>query len=723
MLKINPEAISESVKPAINNAISDLKEAQSAINSMQMPSDFTYGSKIKGLSSEISGVISQIKGIDTDVTAEINEAIAIEMENASLVNSLLGGLQGIGNTAKKLGASAANTILGFGKGVANVGEALVDATALLATGVNTIITAPADGISFIISKVTGNDDEWKSMTAEMWKNTAGFVAKDYVNDVYETFYNKSSIGQWLDKNAYDAFKSNGIATNAISGIGEVVGIAAVTIGTMGVGGAALGLSAAGAGAVTAAGAGAVTAGVVGAGKAAEEYWGNKVSNSWKGIENEYKKGNISKEQYNNLKDIRENITEEDINELLKNGQITEEEAQTYRNIINMPEDGITNEDIAKGLAYAVGTGVWEGAQWYIGGSLLGMGGKSLSSSAIKVAIDANFNALDTPYRTILEAATTDKTLKEAWEDQGGWESVITNTAIGIAGAAGGEILDKMGDFKLKVSLVSDIGSDKEIKDIAGRILNNQYSKGYINLDDLSIDKVRNYVNMYKGVAKEEVQYQKYFKDNELRFKNFMGTDITNEDISMSFDKTTVFQTKDEFVEFLENVGYTHEEAIRLNGVNNRITGETFLYADKIDSGTITHEVNHSLGSVSNNMNEYIAINEAFTQSIARKINPTAEIDGYEEIGIVDTLNKITNGLEDYGYKNVDLISYFEKNPNYYKEKVDNIAGDGFYEALAKSMQFTLKGFDSGDWKKVEIGQGAMESLVKDFERSLKKINK
>ncbi len=715
MLKINPEAISESVKPAINNAISDLKEAQSAINSMQMPSDFTYGSKIKGLSSEISGVISQIKGIDTDVTAEINEAIAIEMENASLVNSLLGGLQGIGNTAKKLGASAANTILGFGKGVANVGEALVDATALLATGVNTIITAPADGISFIISKVTGNDDEWKSMTAEMWKNTAGFVAKDYVNDVYETFYNKSSIGQWLDKNAYDAFKSNGIATNAISGIGEVVGIAAVTIGTMGVGGAALGLSAAGAGAVT--------AGVVGAGKAAEEYWGNKVSNSWKGIENEYKKGNISKEQYNNLKDIRENITEEDINELLKNGQITEEEAQTYRNIINMPEDGITNEDIAKGLAYAVGTGVWEGAQWYIGGSLLGMGGKSLSSSAIKVAIDANFNALDTPYRTILEAATTDKTLKEAWEDQGGWESVITNTAIGIAGAAGGEILDKMGDFKLKVSLVSDIGSDKEIKDIAGRILNNQYSKGYINLDDLSIDKVRNYVNMYKGVAKEEVQYQKYFKDNELRFKNFMGTDITNEDISMSFDKTTVFQTKDEFVEFLENVGYTHEEAIRLNGVNNRITGETFLYADKIDSGTITHEVNHSLGSVSNNMNEYIAINEAFTQSIARKINPTAEIDGYEEIGIVDTLNKITNGLEDYGYKNVDLISYFEKNPNYYKEKVDNIAGDGFYEALAKSMQFTLKGFDSGDWKKVEIGQGAMESLVKDFERSLKKINK
>ena len=159
MLKINPEAISESVKPAINNAISDLKEAQSAINSMQMPSDFTYGSKIKGLSSEISGVISQIKGIDTDVTAEINEAIAIEMENASLVNSLLGRLQGIGNTAKKLGASAANTILGFGKGVANVGEALVDATALLATGVNTIITAPADGISFIISKVTGNDDE------------------------------------------------------------------------------------------------------------------------------------------------------------------------------------------------------------------------------------------------------------------------------------------------------------------------------------------------------------------------------------------------------------------------------------------------------------------------------------------------------------------------------------------------------------------------------------
>ena len=389
----------------------------------------------------------------------------------------------------------------------------------------------------------------------------------------------------------------------------------------------------------------------------------------------------------------------------------------------MPEEGITNGDIGKGLAYAVGTGVWEGAQWFIGGSLLGIGGKSLSSSAIRVATDASFNALDTPYKTMLEAATTDKTLQEAWENQGGWKSVITNTAIGVAGAAGGEVLDKMGDFKLKVSLISDIGSDKEIKDIAERILNNQYSKGYINLDDLSIDKVRNYVNIYKDVAKEEIQYQKYFKDNELSFKNFTGTYITNKDISMSFDKTTIFQTKDEFVEFLENLGYTHEKAISVSGVNKIITKETASYADRVGSGTIIHEINHSLGSVDNNRNEYIAINEAFTQSIARKINPTTIIDRYDKIGIVDTLDKITNGLEDYGYKNVDLISYFEKNPNYYKEKVDNIAGDGFYEALAKSMKFTLDGFENGDWKKVEIGQGAMESLVKDFERTLKKINK
>ncbi len=776
MLKINPEAISGSFKPAIKSAIADLNDAQIAINSMQMPSDFSYGGKIKSISGEIVGVISQIKNVESGVNSEVENAIQTENENKSLVESLLGNTMDFGS---KIGASAANAVMGYYKGILNIGEAIVDMASISLAANATIYTGAADVVSYLYNKLSGTDEEWESITAKMWKGVAGFVAEDYVNLAFEKIYNDTSAGKWLDENAYGPFKSDGMATNVVSGVGEVIGTVAISILTAGIGGAAVGISSA-----TATG---IAGGVVGAGKAAEKYWGDKVANSWEGIEKEYKRGNISKEEYNSMKEIREGMTEKDIDDLLKNGNITKEEADSYKKIVNMPE-GLTNEDIGKGLVYSIGTGVWEGVQWYAGGKLSGWKGltnSKLATSAIRVGADTGFNALDTPYRTMLEAATTDKTLKEAWKNQGGWSSVLSDTAIGLVGSVGGEIFDnfKNGTVKNEVfarnetdnfaearefickkyNLDSKTISNEDVVDLANKLSETdkmnfekiidkelaktlsvgeeklqkviskhtelgeevsdsvremlifQNYKKNINLEKMTDIEIESYISIYKKVAEEKSIYKNYFKNKKYSF-------VSEDKISDAFNKVLILDEK-EFKDFLvKKRGYTPKEASLINGIHNKSGITTNI--SNIENGAVTHEVNHDLGDVLNgNTEKYRAINEAFTQSITWKINPTmTKPTGYDAIGIVDTIDQLTQMLEYVGYENIDLVTYFGTPHNYYQEVVDGIAGDGFYDALANAMKKAHDGYLK-DYDNIKIleGQQEMKGLLNYFGNIISKL--
>ena len=789
MFKLIVDAISGSFAPPIEKAISNLEDAKDKINSIQMPTGFSYSATIRNTIGKISNIITKIKNIEKNINDTVNQAIETEKKNKSLIDSLLGGLTGFGadylNYKTKQISSEANVLLGFIKGLGNVGEAIIDTAAMIGTFNNSNITTTIDGIAYLATKATGTEEKYVSITSQMWKNTAGFIAKDHVNDAYENFYNNNTVGKWLDENAYEPFKSDGAVTNIASGIGEVVGIMAITAATGGVATASLGISTAAVGAIT--------AGIVGTGNAAEKYWGDKVANSWEGIEQEYKKGNITKEEYNTMKEIRETMTEKDIDKQLESGKITKEEAESYKEIINMPE-GITDEDIGKGIIYSIGNGVWEGAQWYLGGKLAGWKGltsSKLGTSAIRVGVDTAFNALDTPYRTILEATTTDETLKEAWENQGGWTSLLANTAIGLVGSAGGEIFDNFGNdtiknkllgknetnndfeeakkfickkFNLDSKTVSDqyvinlanyclsntdkmnfekiinkelaktlsVGEKKLQKIISKHLeLNEEASKSVqkmltyqnylrnIYLEKMSNEQIENYISIYKKVAEQESMYKNYFKKN----KRYLF--ISEERISEAFDNVTIFETKNEYVDYLvKKTNYTRAKASNTKGVCIGRT-QSVLYKEVIKDGTTIHEINHALGTVNNKFKEeYRAINEAFTQSLTRKIYPYGKPDGYDSIGIVDTISKITEMLEDVGYKDIDIVTYFSQTSEYYQKAVDRIAGKGFYDALANAMMKAHDGFlKDYDRTKGLRGQQEMNGLLDYFENIISEIKR
>lgn len=146
---------------------------------------------------------------------------------------------------KKTGATVGIVRISLVEGVGKFGESLVDAGAILGTGVNSITTGIADGIQAINGLITG--EEWTSMTKSMWNDTMDFVKTDHVGDTFDKFYQNTKVGQALKENAVGFDITRGLG----NAVGEIGGLIALTIFTAGIGTAATGASAAASGASTA----------------------------------------------------------------------------------------------------------------------------------------------------------------------------------------------------------------------------------------------------------------------------------------------------------------------------------------------------------------------------------------------------------------------------------------------------------------------------------------
>ena len=348
----------------------------------------------------------------------------------------------VGEALQSAAASVSNVVLGLTKGIGQFVESLGDVVTILGTGVGSVATGIVDGATYVGSLITGNTDEWESMTAQMWKETMAFVAEDHVGNAFKDFYENTSVGKWLDEHAIDACKSDGIVTNISSGLGYVAGVIVLTVATLGAGTALT----AGASGLSFAATSAGIAAAAGTGKYTQEAWGNARDSSWEGIQKLYQEGEITKDEFDTFVTIR-NLTDdqwEEIENDYQAGKITEEEFEQIKQIREMPEDWKTFENGVKGLFYGAASGAWEGVQWYVGGKLgnwVLKGGSQLATSAIRVGADTAFNGFDTPFRTAITAITNGKTWDEAWKEQGGWQSVLTNIGVGLIGSVGGEVFD------------------------------------------------------------------------------------------------------------------------------------------------------------------------------------------------------------------------------------------------------------------------------------------
>ena len=343
---------------------------------------------------------------------------------------------------KITGASVANAVTGLVEGVCKLMESLYDVATMLSAGVESIGTGAIDGITYLLALSTDNTDSWESITALMWKKVMSEVAEEHVDNFFKDFYAKNVVGKWLDENAIGLFKSNGIGTSISSGIGYVAGIIALTLATAGIGTVATGVAT-----TSTTGISATISGIAGAGNATQEIWGKMRDSSWSGIKRMYEKGEISEEELNTYVKIRNASDDEwaQIQQYYLNGNITEETFKQMKQIREMPDDWTTLENGVKGTIYGAGNGLWEGLQWYAGGKLndWAYNGSKVATSAIRIGADTAFNALDTPYRTVLDSLINGKKLENSWEDHGGLKSLITSIGVGFIGSLGGEAFDNI----------------------------------------------------------------------------------------------------------------------------------------------------------------------------------------------------------------------------------------------------------------------------------------
>lgn len=508
------------------------------------------------------------------------------------------------------GASLFNIlIMAPTKGICQFVEAIVDFVFLLGTAAGSIGTGIYDGISYLVSMANGTTDEWSSATGAMWEWTMGFVAEDWVGDACNWIY-QTEFGKWLDDHAWDWAKSNGIGFNIASGIGYVAGIIILTIVTMGIGGAAVGGTAAASSAATStfATTSAAIAASAATGKYTQEAWGKMRDESWEGIERMYERGEITEEDYNTMYTIKFCSEEQwnEIEEEYKAGIISEEQYKAMKEIRERPEDWKTTENLFKGLGYGVANGLWEGIQWYIGGKLAGWAikGSKIATSAVRVGTDTAFNGLDTPVRTAMDVFTYGKTWDEAWEEQGGWQSVATNIGIGLIGSAGGEAFDA-----IKLNKASKILDNNEIfddldevttRDIKKLLLQDQQS-GKIDISKMTKEELENEVfnkitkSGNKKVFKNAQEVSEFFSDP----KGFLADKIDEKSI-MNMNDTELYEyalnnlkKKDfkKFKELFENRRiYTEEQSAliqvfakaggpaieaKARGVNVEFKGYTF----------------------------------------------------------------------------------------------------------------------------------------------------
>ncbi|MBQ4030607.1 MAG: hypothetical protein II625_02520 [Bacilli bacterium] len=240
----------EKAGAAISNGISAIGNFFAGIGK----AIYDTGAKVvSGVKSWVSDRIEDLKGIGKS----LSETAANVANN---VSSLLGrfgnwvtgtALPAVGNALKKTGASIGNVVTGLVQGVGQFGEALVDTCAIVGTAVGSIVTGIADFGQWVAGKITGNEN-WHSITKDMWADTMEFVKTEHVNEAFKKFHENSPLGKWLDENAYAPFKSDGAGYKIANGVGYIAGIIALTIATMGIGTAVSGGAAAASGATAAA---------------------------------------------------------------------------------------------------------------------------------------------------------------------------------------------------------------------------------------------------------------------------------------------------------------------------------------------------------------------------------------------------------------------------------------------------------------------------------------
>ena len=310
-----------------------------------------------------------------------------------------------------VGATICQTGMTVWHGVENAAESAVDFAVTVGTGITSLGTSAID-------LVNGNFGGANSITQNLYNDLDSFVATDWIGNAADSIYD-TDFGKWVENNSL--YKRDDIVGNIVRGAGEVGGklaFAAVTAGAA----STIGSSATATGAIS--------------------------SNTFN-ITNALSTTTV-------MNPIIAGIT--------GYGQGMESALQ----------DGASHTGAS---VYATANAAWEAVQWKIGGNINNWTSKSLAEStsiaknlgilAGSVAMDSIDSAVEGVVQPGMQMLYNGKTFEQSFKDNGGWETVGAQAALG-------GIMSTLGSAKDFASSNKKILSTIVIDDI-GKVSGNQSS--------------------------------------------------------------------------------------------------------------------------------------------------------------------------------------------------------------------------------------------------------
>ena len=304
-----------------------------------------------------------------------------------------------------VGATICQTGMTLWHGVENAAESAVDFAVTVGTGITSLGTSAID-------LVNGNFGGANSITQNLYNDLDSFVATDWIGNAADSIYD-TDFGKWVNDNS--VYKRDGIVAGITRGVGEVAGKVAFA-------------------SVLASGAGTVGS------SATTATTGTLESNSL----------NITKSLSSTkvMQPIVAGIT----------GY-----SQGMEDALN---DGATHTGA---VAFASANALWEAAQWKIGGKINELTSSSLANSTsiaknlgilgASVAADTVDSAVEGFVQPGMKMIYNGKTFEQSFKDNGGWETVGAQAALGGIMSALGSTKDFVSSNKkiLSTSVIDDIG--------------------------------------------------------------------------------------------------------------------------------------------------------------------------------------------------------------------------------------------------------------------------
>lgn len=253
-------SLSESIKSATNKIIS----ARGFNEYIGGISSDTFSSYVTECGAAVGNLVTSVQQKQISILAYNKDEKAINAFLDTLSNSdyarldlseieeYIGFGRKVGNFFKGIGSDIATVGLGLVEGIMDFGETGADLVTLGGTLFASIFTKGYD-------LITGSD-----VTTQMWEDTKAYVSEKKVENIFNSLYNDTEIGQSIKENAYGFDAVRGVS----KGLGYTAGLIGVNILT---GGLASGLGVGAAGSISA-GQLAATAGVMGFSNGTEEAW-------------------------------------------------------------------------------------------------------------------------------------------------------------------------------------------------------------------------------------------------------------------------------------------------------------------------------------------------------------------------------------------------------------------------------------------------------------------